>query len=106
MYLSGQQVHQLLASVSNLSAAGSQLGLDLINAKGVEYGPYKGYFQFGTDTPEQLLAQINWKAQVLQPGDEGAHFGRYTEQVPPRDIPDVMRVFLVTAQTPRLTPQT
>jgi methyltransferase (TIGR00027 family) len=106
MYLSEQQVHQLFAVVSNLSAAGSQLGLDLVNAKGVEYGPYNGYFKFGTDTPEQLLAQYNWQAQVLQPGDEGAHFGRYTEQMPPRDIPDVMRVFLVTAQTPALTHQT
>ncbi|MEB3293633.1 MAG: SAM-dependent methyltransferase [Synechococcales bacterium] len=97
MYLSEAQVHALLASVSNLSTHGSQLGVDLINVKALAYGPYKGYFQFGADIPEKLLSQYGWQAEVTQPGEEGANFGRYVEAFPPRDVPDMMRVFLVKA---------
>jgi methyltransferase (TIGR00027 family) len=97
MYLSEVQVHNLLESVSHLSTHGSQLGVDLINIKSLEYGPYKGYFQFGDDTPEKLLSHYGWQAEVTQPGDEGANFGRYVQSSPPREVPDVMRVFLVKA---------
>lgn len=97
MYLSEAQAHHLLSSVSDLSTPGSQLSLDLINTKGLEYGPYKGYFQFGTDTPEKLLSDYGWQSEVTQPGDRGANFGRYVELPPPREVPDVMRVFLVKA---------
>jgi methyltransferase (TIGR00027 family) len=97
MYLSETQAHHLLESVSNLSTHGSQLGVDLINVKSLEYGPYKGYFQFGADTPEKLLSHYGWQAEVTQPGDEGANFGRYVEPPLPREVPDVMRVFLVKA---------
>lgn len=97
MYLSEGQVDALLESVSNLSIQGSQIGLDLVSVKSLEYGPYKGYFQFGTDSPETLLLRHGWQAEVTQPGDEGANFGRYPESAPPRDVADVMRVFLVKA---------
>ncbi len=97
MYFSESQAHHLLESVSKLSAPGSQLGVDLINVKGLEYGPYKGYFQFGTDIPEKLLSQYGWQAEVIQPGDRGANFGRYVEPLPPRTVPNVMRVFLAKA---------
>ncbi|RUS93942.1 S-adenosyl-L-methionine-dependent methyltransferase [Dulcicalothrix desertica PCC 7102] len=98
MYLSEAQVHALLQSVSNLSTHGSELGVDLISVKSLEYEPYKGYFRFGCDTPEELLAHYGWQALVTQPGDEGANFGRYVEQSPPREIPNVMRAFLVKAK--------
>ncbi|MEM9485717.1 MAG: SAM-dependent methyltransferase [Cyanobacteria bacterium P01_F01_bin.116] len=98
MYLSEVQVHNLLKSVSKLSTPGSLLGLDLVNVQSLEYGPYKGYFQFGTDTPEKLLSDYGWQASVIQPGDEGANFGRYIEPLPAREVPDVMRVFLVKAR--------
>lgn len=98
MYLSEVQAHRLLESVSNLSTHGSQLGVDLISVKSLEYEPYKGYFQFGADHPERLLARFGWQAEVTQPGDEGANFGRYDEPVSPREVPDIMRVFLVKAQ--------
>lgn len=97
MYLSETQVHTLLQSVSNLSTHGSQLGVDLINVKSLEYGPYNGYFQFGVDTPENLLSHYGWQAEVTQPGDDGASFGRFIESSPPRGVPDVMRIFLVKA---------
>ena len=98
MYLSEVQVHNLLESVSNLSTPGSLLGLDLVNVQSLKYGPYKGYFQFGTDTPEKLLSDYGWQASVIQPGDEGANFGRYIEPLPAREVRDVMRVFLVKAR--------
>ena len=98
MYLLEEQVHALLKAVSDLSSPGSWLGVDLINVKGLDYGPYEGYFRFGCDAPEELLLEYGWHADVFQPGDEGANFGRYTEQYPTREGPDVMRAFLVRAQ--------
>lgn len=101
MYFSAAQVDTLLSTVSQLTAAGSWLGLDLINVKAIESaseGGFQGYWRFGHDNPEALLAEYGWEANVVQPGDEGTHFGRYTYKLPPRDIPNVERVFLVTAQ--------
>lgn len=98
MYLSEAQAHRLVASITSLSTDGSQLGLDLINSKSLEYEPYKGYFQFGTEHPEKLLFDYGWQAEVAQPGDTKANFGRYSEPAPPREIPDIMRVFLVKAK--------
>lgn len=98
MYLLEEQVHVLLGTVSNLSSGNSWLGVDLINATGVDYGPYEGYFRFGCDMPEELLLEYGWQAKVFQPGDEGANFGRYTERYSDREVPDVMRAFLVKAQ--------
>jgi methyltransferase (TIGR00027 family) len=97
MYLIESEVHQLLQIITGLTAADSYLGLDLVNVKSIEYEPYKGYFRSGFDCPEELLAQYGWASEVVQPGDEGAHFGRYTSKLPPRDVPDVGRVFLVKA---------
>lgn len=97
MYLVEAQVHHLLESVSNLSSSGSRLGVDLINVKNLEYEAFKGYFQFGTDTPEKLLSRYGWQAEVTQPGEEGANFGRFDEPLPPREVADVMRIFLIKA---------
>lgn len=98
MYLSEAHVHALLQTVSNLSTVGSQLGLDLVNTQSLNYGAYQGYFQFGCDVPENLLSPFGWKAKVVQPGDTEAHFGRIFKPFPPRDIPNVMRAFLICAQ--------
>jgi methyltransferase (TIGR00027 family) len=98
MYLTEPQVRQLLQTISQLTTVDSYLGLDLVNVKSIEYKPYKGYFRSGFDFPEELLAEYGWKAEVVQPGDEGAHFGRYTNKLPPRDVPDIERVFLIKAR--------
>jgi methyltransferase (TIGR00027 family) len=97
MYLSLAQVHTLLASVSSLASHGSHLGLDLINIASLEYEAYRGYFRFGCDMPEDLLSLYGWQSEVFQPGDEGANFGRYPWVLPSREVPNVMRAFLVTA---------
>ena len=57
----------------------------------------KGYFRSGFDEPEKLLAEYGWKATAIQPGDESAHFERYTNKLPPREVPDIERVFLIKA---------
>jgi len=103
MYLSEVQVHRLIELIADLSTDESQLGLDLINVKSLEYGPYQGYFRSGFDHPEKLLSQYGWQATVVQPGDEGANFGRYVEPPPPREIPDLMRVFLAKANKMNLS---
>nr|MBW4639974.1 hypothetical protein [Gloeocapsa sp. UFS-A4-WI-NPMV-4B04] len=92
------EVHNLLQAISNLAVAGSQLGLDLINTKSIEYEPYRGHFRSGFDNPEALLAEYGWEAEVIQPGEEGANFGRYPYQLPSRDIPNVGRAFLIKAK--------
>jgi len=98
MYLMTDQVERLLSTVSRLTAIGSYIGLDLINLAGLNYEPYRGYIQFGHDEPEKLLGQYGWQADVLQPGDPEANFGRYPEPCPDRSIPNIPRVFLITAQ--------
>jgi methyltransferase (TIGR00027 family) len=97
MYLSKTEAHALLASVSALSTHGSCLGLDCVNFKSLDYEPYRGYFRFGCDNPEEMLSPYGWQAKVLQPGDEDANFGRYPWTMPSREVPDVLRVFLATA---------
>lgn len=53
---------------------------------------------FGTDTPEQFLAECGWQArEVRQPGEDGATFGRWPFPVPPREFRGAPRSFLYTA---------
>jgi methyltransferase (TIGR00027 family) len=98
MYLTELEVRQLLQTISQLTVSGSYLGLDLVNVKSIEYEPYKGYFRSGFDFPAKLLAEYGWKAEVTQPGDEKAHFNRYLDKLPPLEVPDIERVFLIKAQ--------
>ncbi|MDH6625487.1 methyltransferase (TIGR00027 family) [Streptomyces sp. LBL] len=53
---------------------------------------------FGTEEPELLLTSCGWTVrEVRQPGEEGAHFGRWPYPVAPREAPRVPRSFLFTA---------
>jgi methyltransferase (TIGR00027 family) len=97
MYLTEAEVHQLLRTVTNLAAPGSQLGLDLVSPASLDYEPYKGFFKSGFEHPEELLAEHGWNAKVIQPGDHEANYNRYARRFPPRSVPDVSRVFFVTA---------
>jgi hypothetical protein len=55
-------------------------------------------WRFGTNEPEALLARYGWHAEaVTQPGEGGAHFGRWPWPVAPRDVPGLPRSFFVTA---------
>ncbi|NER33522.1 MAG: SAM-dependent methyltransferase [Oscillatoria sp. SIO1A7] len=107
-YLNETEVDLLLKTISELSAIGSCLGADLLNVKLIQEAvtewsqsylgdlPEKSW-RYGCDEPEKLFTEHAWQASVVQPGDEGAHFGRFTLQFPPREVPDVSRCFFVTA---------
>ena len=98
MYLSETEIRQLLQTINQLiSADSSYLGLDLISVASVEHQLYKDYFRSGFEYPEKLLSEYGWLAQVTQPGDESAHFDRYTYKFPPRDVMGVERAFLIKA---------
>lgn len=102
-YLSETEVKELLKTISELSAIGSRLGGDLINTKVVETEKeeFSKYWRYGCDEPEKLFAENGWKASVVQFGDEEAHFGRFTYQFPPREVPNIPRGFLVRATKDR-----
>ncbi|MBE9190941.1 hypothetical protein IQ230_11380 [Gloeocapsopsis crepidinum LEGE 06123] len=80
IYLNLPQV-DILTTVSKLAVARSWLGLSVINTEGIGSATdisFQEYWRSKFDIPEKLPADYGWKAKVIQPGDEGAHFGRYT----------------------------
>lgn len=99
-YFNETDVYNLLRTISDLSAKGSWFGADLINRKlMLQSGEGLGqYWHYGCDEPETLLASYGWNASVIHPGDQEAHFGRYTYKYPPRDVPDVKRHFYIRAK--------
>lgn len=99
-YMSETQVHELLSTISSLSAPGSWLGADLINNKLIQESNDKlaQHWLYGCDEPEALFASYGWQATVVQPGDEGVNFNRFTKKFPPRSVPDAARCFFVTAK--------
>ena len=107
-YLPEAAVHGLLDKVTTLAAPGSLLGLDLMN-RNLLFSPMAwpqlaalarrgARGRFGTNVPEALLAGHGWEADVTQPGEAGANYGRWTRPVAPREIPGVPRSFLVKAR--------
>lgn len=106
-YLTRPAVHGLLEKVRALTAADSALGLDVMN-RGLFFSPAAWPMQaalarrgapgrFGTNHPEKLMARHGFEADVTQPGEEGANFGRWPKPVLPRQVPSVPRSFLVRA---------
>lgn len=107
MYLPEIAVLKLLQTISDLSANCSFLGADFVSVKSVKIGEKaresdRGrvlrHWQFGCDLPENLLKNYGWDATVIQPGEEGANFGRYSEHPPSRNVPGTRQVFFVTAK--------
>lgn len=98
-YMSETQVHELLSTITSLSAPGSWLGADLINQKLIQESNDKlaQHWLYGCDEPETLFASYGWQTTVVQPGDEGVNFNRFTKKFPPRSVPDAARCFFVTA---------
>ena len=41
---------------------------------------------FGTNDPEALMARHGFDADVTQPGEDGANFGRWPTPILPREI--------------------
>ena len=101
-YLSESEGRTLLNEITNLSADGSFLGADLVNEKNRQLNKPKNAqnpkWKSGCDEPEKLFTSFGWEASVVQYGDETASFGRFKHKLPPREVPDVARGFLVTAR--------
>ncbi len=106
-YLTRTAVHRLLEKVGALTATGSLLGLDVMN-RGLFFSLVTWPLQaalarlgapgrFGTNDPEKLMARHGWEADVTQPGEEGANFGRWPRPMIPREVPGLPRSFLVRA---------
>jgi len=97
-YLNQTHVDNLLTNLKNLSVAGSYFGADVMNTV-VSNGSdeWAKYWQSSCDDPESFFAAYGWKASAIQPGEEGASFGRFTYQLPARNIPDAPHIFLVRA---------
>ena len=107
-YLTRAAVHGLLEKVGALTATGSLLGLDVMN-RGLFFSfvawPLQAALarlgapgRFGTNDPERLMLRHGWEADVTQPGEEGANFGRWPRPMLPRELPGLPRSFLVRAR--------
>ena len=106
-YLTRAAVHGLLEKVGALTATGSLLGLDVMN-RGLFFSLVAWPLQaalarlgapgrFGTNDPEKLMSRHGWEADVVQPGEQGANFGRWPRPMIPRGVPALPRSFLVRA---------
>ena len=108
-YLTRPAVHELLETVGSLTATDSRLGLDVMN-QGLFFSPLAWPMRaalarrgapgrFGTNGPERLMLRHGFEADVTQPGEEGANFGRWPRpSTLPRGVPGLPRSFLVTAR--------
>jgi len=107
-YLTRAAVDGLLEKVNVLTMTGSLLGLDVMN-RGLFFSPVAWPMQaalarrgatgrFGTNDPERLMARHGWEADVTQPGEEGANYGRWPRPMVPREVPSLTRSFLVKAR--------
>ena len=107
-YLAASDVNRLLDTVHRLTATESLLGLDVMNS-GLFFSPAAWPMQlalamrgapgrFGTNDPETLMARHGFDADVTQPGDHDANFGRWPRPLLPRDVPGLPRSFLVRAE--------
>jgi methyltransferase (TIGR00027 family) len=97
-YLNPTEVENLLKNIQKLSVKGSYFGADVINTvicNGSD--DWAKYWLSSCDNPESFLAAYGWKGSAIQPGEEGASFGRFTYQFPDRNIPDAPHIFFVIA---------
>ncbi len=101
-------VHALLEDVAALTASQSWLGADLVNRdllRSPTMWPLLAAFArrgvaecFGTNDPETLFGEHGWKAEVIQPGEQEANYGRWPYPVAPREVASIPRMFLVRTQ--------
>jgi methyltransferase (TIGR00027 family) len=104
-YIPEPDVHRLLDRVRQVTAPGSVIAADIVNAAALTLPNMRGLLDvfagwgcpwvFGSDEPEALFARHGIDAVAFQPGDPGADYGRWPDPVPPRAVRDVRRVFFV-----------
>jgi methyltransferase (TIGR00027 family) len=104
-YIPEADTHRILDRVRALTAPGSRIAADIVNAAALTLPNMAGLLDvfagwgcpwlFGTDEPEEFFAEHGFSVQAVQPGEPGADFGRWPDPVPPRSVTDVRRVFFV-----------
>ncbi|TPQ18605.1 class I SAM-dependent methyltransferase [Streptomyces sporangiiformans] len=104
-YIPEADTHRMLQRVAAVSAPGSRIAADLVNAAALTLPHMRGLLDvfarwgcpwvFGSDEPEALFDQYGFDVEATQPGEPGADFGRWPDPVPTRDGTDVRRVFFV-----------
>ncbi|NLU66112.1 SAM-dependent methyltransferase [Streptomyces sp. HNM0574] len=110
-FLPEEAVRGLLSTLSGHSAPGSVLVGDVISRAALRNPLSKDFLSalredgnpwlFGTEDPEQLLADCGWEPrEIRQPGEDGADFGRWPYRVADREVPGVPRSFLFTCDLP------
>lgn len=106
-YLPTWVVTSLFEMITALSTMGSWLGCELKNTEMLTSPQTRSWIDLlaregaawisSIDDPEAFLAEHGWSAMVVEPGEDGAHFGRWPFPVIPRSVPEVPRTFFVTA---------
>jgi methyltransferase (TIGR00027 family) len=97
-YLTPPEVHNLLIGINTITPKGSWLGADVINAFLLHGSDeWAKYWQSSCDDPESFFHAYGWKASALQPGEEGASYGRFTFQFTDRSIKEAPHIFFLTA---------
>ncbi|EFL18388.1 SAM-dependent methyltransferase [Streptomyces sp. C] len=110
-FLPEDAVRGLISTLARHSAPGSVLLGDVISKAALQNPLSRPFLNcleedgnpwlFGTETPEDLLAECGWDVrEVRQPGEDGADFGRWPYPVPARSVPRVPRSFLFTCDLP------
>jgi methyltransferase (TIGR00027 family) len=104
-YIPEDDTHRMLDRVRAVTAPGSRVAADIVNAAALTLPHMRGLLEvfagwgcpwlFGTDEPEALFARHGVDAVAVQPGEPGADFGRWPDPVPPRAEKNVRRVFFV-----------
>ncbi|GAA2677406.1 MULTISPECIES: SAM-dependent methyltransferase [Actinosynnema] len=107
-YVPEADARRVLRRIAAITAPGSLIAADIVNRAALTLPDTKGLLDvfagwgcpwlFGSDEPEELFAEHGFTAQALQPGDPGADYGRWPDEVPPRAVRDVRRVFLVRGE--------
>lgn len=107
MYLAAADVTRLLARVSEVSAAGSELLVDFAGTSLLtspmmqetlrQYAEHDMTWRYGTDDPESLLEPLGWRPDVKMISEVGKALNRWEYPVVPRHVPGVPQGYFVHA---------
>ncbi|MFG2287160.1 class I SAM-dependent methyltransferase [Streptomyces sp. NPDC048595] len=104
-YIPEPDTHRMLERVAAVTAPGSRIAADIVNAAALTLPHMQGLLNvfakwgcpwlFGSDEPEALFDRYGYEVRAVQPGEPAADFGRWPDPVPERHVKDVRRVFFV-----------
>jgi methyltransferase (TIGR00027 family) len=105
-YLPNTVIARILTDVSALAASGSWLGFDIVNSITLTHPFTKAWIEMqaaagapwlgSMDDPIGNLAALGWKAELSQPGQPEANFGRWTLPVIPVQMAGIPHNWYVT----------